>query len=63
MIDEFQKLFKALLFEFYSKHAYVTIMSSNLPDKMKYLQQIGEILNKIMHPSEYYIFKKDNIMS
>ncbi|CAD8208479.1 unnamed protein product [Paramecium octaurelia] len=56
--DLFKALFQKLSIEFYQKHAYAYVLRSDQQEKYKYLSQIGEILNKITKPQEYYYFKQ-----
>ncbi|CAK63204.1 unnamed protein product (macronuclear) [Paramecium tetraurelia] len=56
--DLFKTLFQKLSIEFYQKHAYAQVLRSDQQEKLKYLSQIGEILNKITKPQEYYYFKQ-----
>ncbi|CAK66989.1 unnamed protein product (macronuclear) [Paramecium tetraurelia] len=56
--DLFKALFQKLSIEFYQKHAFAYVLRSGQQEKLKYLSQIGEILNKITKPQEYYYFKQ-----
>ncbi|CAD8089361.1 unnamed protein product [Paramecium sonneborni] len=56
--DIFKSLFKLLSIEFFQKHAYAQILRSNLQEKIKYLSEIGDILNKIVKPQDYFYFNK-----
>ncbi|CAD8120078.1 unnamed protein product [Paramecium sonneborni] len=56
--DLFKALFQKLSIEFYQKHAYAVVLRGDQQEKLKYLSQIGEILNKITKPQEYYYFKQ-----
>ncbi|CAD8177965.1 unnamed protein product [Paramecium pentaurelia] len=54
--DIFKQLFQTLSIEFYQNHAYAQILRSNLQDKIRYLSAIGDILNKIVKPQDYFYF-------
>ncbi|CAK86980.1 unnamed protein product (macronuclear) [Paramecium tetraurelia] len=54
--DVFKSLFQKLSIEFYQNHAYAQILRSNLQDKIRYLSAIGDILNKIVKPQDYFYF-------
>ncbi|CAD8103325.1 unnamed protein product [Paramecium sonneborni] len=54
--DIFKQLFQILSIEFYQNHAYAQVLRSDLQDKIRYLSVIGDILNKIVKPQDYFYF-------